>query len=243
MSPLLDVANFQARLVALGYDVGPAGADGRAGKLTKAAIEAFQRDHGLVVDGVVGRDTAAALLAAAPAGSGSVVSADWMPAARINRIIVHWTAGAHTPSGLDKSHYHILIDGSGALVRGRPSIALNDAGGTRAGYAAHTLNANSGSIGVALCGMAGAVERPFSAGPFPLQAVQWTRLATVCADLCRRYGIAVQPGTVLSHAEVQQTLGIRQRGKWDISRLPFNPSIVGATACGNALRAAVSAIL
>ena len=39
------------------------------------------------------------------------VSAAWMPPARMQRIIVHWTAGAHKASDLDKAHYHILIQG------------------------------------------------------------------------------------------------------------------------------------
>ncbi|MGF7055404.1 hypothetical protein GGC47_004615 [Bosea sp. OAE752] len=51
------------------------------------------------------------------------------------------------------------------------------------------------------------------------------------------------PKTVLSHAEVQGTLKIAQRGKWDIARLAFDPSAVGAKACGDTFRAATSALI
>ena len=161
----------------------------------------------------------------------------------MNRVIVHWTAGTHRASGLDRSHYHVLIEGDGKLVRGIPAISLNDSRGAKPGYAAHTLNCNTGSIGVSLCCMAGAVESPFNAGSAPMTRVQWDALPPVLADLCRRYGIPVTRKTVLSHAEVQGTLKIAQRGKWDISRLAFDPSVVGSAACGDAFRSSASALL
>lgn len=54
-----DVVQVQERLRELGYLVGPA--DGRPGQQTTGAIMAFQRVHGLAVDGVVGPQTIAAL--------------------------------------------------------------------------------------------------------------------------------------------------------------------------------------
>jgi len=54
-----DVHDVQLRLVALGYAVG--NADGVYGPTTAAAVRRFQRDHELVVDGVVGAKTAATL--------------------------------------------------------------------------------------------------------------------------------------------------------------------------------------
>ena len=44
-------------LIALGYDVGPTGADGEFGKNTYKAVVAFQKDHGLDADGEVGQMT------------------------------------------------------------------------------------------------------------------------------------------------------------------------------------------
>ena len=54
-----DVAELQEMLNARGYDCGKV--DGIFGKGTEAAVKAFQRDNGLTVDGVVGRNTWAAL--------------------------------------------------------------------------------------------------------------------------------------------------------------------------------------
>jgi hypothetical protein len=234
MDPI--VAAVQRRLNEIGY---PAGSpDGIRGPKTNAAIAAFGFD-------TLRRQVAVAAVtnpAVPPAVSWPVVPAEWMPPAKMKRVHVHWTAGKSKASDEDRDHYHILIEDDGKLVRGKPSIALN-AGPLKAGYAAHTLNANSGAIGVSLCGMRGAQESPFDSGSAPITPTQWAQLARVVADLCERYGIPVTPETVLSHAEVQETLGIHQRGKWDIARLPWNPKLVGATAVGNDLRAAVSAAL
>ncbi|RJG40872.1 peptidoglycan recognition family protein [Mesorhizobium sp. DCY119] len=223
MTTLLDVPRA---LLARGYDIGKTGADGDLGPSTLGAMLKVLKKVPVIL--------APAPVPSMPAG---VVPSDWMPWAEMQRIVVHWTAGSNTASVLDKEHYHILIEGSGKVVRGKPSIDLNQAP-VKKGYAAHTLNCNSGSIGVSLCGMAGAVESPFSAGNSPITRAQWEALPNVLADLCRRYSIPVTPSTVLSHAEVQATLGITQRGKWDIARLPFEPSVKGAKAVGDLFRAA-----
>ena len=52
-----DVRECQAILDRLGYDLGQWGVDGDFGKDTLAAVKAFQEDHGLVVDGIVGKMT------------------------------------------------------------------------------------------------------------------------------------------------------------------------------------------
>lgn len=52
----------QNRLISLGYSCGSYGADGVNGADTQAAIKAFQRDKGLAVDGIVGRNTWTKLL-------------------------------------------------------------------------------------------------------------------------------------------------------------------------------------
>lgn len=57
----MDVAEIQRALIARGYDLGPAGADGDAGPKTIAAVTAFQRAAGLVADGIAGPLTIKAL--------------------------------------------------------------------------------------------------------------------------------------------------------------------------------------
>ncbi|ATB06514.1 N-acetylmuramoyl-L-alanine amidase [Sinorhizobium meliloti] len=227
------VQSLQRRLISLGFPL-QFGADGDPGVETIAAVgKALDELEEL-------REVSSP--SPKPAQSSSIVPSDWMPAAKMERIICHWTAGAHKASEFDRGHYHILIEDDGKLIRGIPSIKLNEAPAQK-GYAAHTLGANSGSIGVSLCCMGGANEAPFDPGKYPMNREQWDALTSVVADLCRRYSIPVTDKTVLSHAEVQNNLGIQQRGKWDFTRLAFDPSVKGAKACGDKLRAEAKAKL
>lgn len=172
----------------------------------------------------------------------TMIPADWMPQAKMSRVILHWTAGSHKASDFDRQHYHVLIEGDGKVVKGFPSIAANSLPRVRPGYAAHTRSCNSGSIGVSMCCMANAVERPFNAGRYPLTKSQWAEASSVVAALCKHYGIKVTPETVLSHAEVQGNLGIKQAGKWDIAVLPFDPMTYNtARKVGDRFRAEVAA--
>lgn len=172
----------------------------------------------------------------------NTVPKSWLPAVTMERVICHWSAGAYNASWLDRKHYHLVIEGDGNLVRGDRSIADNTRP-IRGAYAAHTRRCNTGSIGVALACMAGAVERPFSAGRYPMTTAQWETLAHVVADCCRAYSLKVTPKTVLSHAEVQDNLGIAQRGKWDFARAVDDWEAEGARNVGDRLRAAVKRAL
>lgn len=64
-----NVMLLQQKLIELGYDLGPDGADGDFGAKTMAALMKFQEDYGLEVDGVFGQETFAAMSNACPAGS------------------------------------------------------------------------------------------------------------------------------------------------------------------------------
>ena len=231
------VQTLQRRLIASGFPLPKYGADGDFGGESIAAVNAAL-DELQALRGGAGATSAplASVAPAAQARPAGLIPAAWLPAAKMERIICHWTAGAHKASEFDRQHYHILIEDDGKLIRGIPSIKLNEAP-AKNGYAAHTLNCNTGSIGVSLCCMGGAHEAPFDPGKYPMTAKQFETLSTVVAELCRRYGIKITDKTVLSHAEVQGNLGIQQRGKWDYTRLAFVPSVIGARACGDKLRA------
>jgi len=56
------VEDIQRRLLSLGYDLGPTGVDGVFLGLTTEAVRAFQREHRLAEDGIVGRTTWSALV-------------------------------------------------------------------------------------------------------------------------------------------------------------------------------------
>lgn len=161
----------------------------------------------------------------------------WAPACAVRRIIVHWTAGGYVPSGLDRVHYHFLIGGDCAVVRGQRSV-VDNMSTTDGVYAAHTAGCNTGSVGVAVCAMRDARESPFDSGPCPMTQEQWETMARLTAELCRVYRLDVTEKTVLGHGEVERLLGIKQRGKWDPMKLPWIPA-AGSVTVGNMFRAAV----
>lgn len=155
----------------------------------------------------------------------------------LKRIIIHWTAGSYTASALDKEHYHFLIEGDGEVVEGNlpPSANLS----TRTTYAAHTRRLNTGSIGVSLCAMAGAQYSPFRTGKYPITEAQVDSLGLLVARLCVEHGIPVTRETVLTHAEVQPTLKVKQNGKWDITWLPTLASRTPPLSVGDLIRGEV----
>lgn len=173
----------------------------------------------------------------------TVIPQEWMPAAPMKRIIIHWTAGAQLASENDREHYHFLVEGDLDIVRGTLPVTANVPPLTEGKYAAHTRGSNSHSIGISICGMNGAVEQPFNAGKAPISAPQFSKLIAAVACLATRYSIPVTDKTILTHAEVQKNLGIKQNGKWDITRLPFDATVVGAKACGDKIRSMVKAAM
>lgn len=223
----MTVRELQKRLKSIGYDPGPV--DGLIGPATIRAINlALDRLDGIVTPLPVEPET--------------LVPMSWMPWAQMKGIIWHWTAGTHKANAVDKKPYHIIIEGDGKLIRGDYSIKDNEPP-AKADRAHHTLNCNTGYIGTSMAGMKDAKESPFSAGPYPITLVQWQTMSKVLADLCLRYGIPVTESTVLSHAEVEKTLGIKQRNKWDVARLPFDSTLIGAKAIGDEMRKEVKKLL
>ena len=171
-----------------------------------------------------------------------LIPKEWLPKAKMVRIICHWTAGSYKASDMEKEHYHILIEDNGKLIRGNHSIADNmDC--TDGDYAAHTGGANTRAIGISMCCMANATERPFNPGKFPMTEKQWDTLCRVAAELCKAYDIPVNSRSVLGHGEAHQNLGtVGNKGKWDTMVLPFRPSL-NREQVGNLLRTTVDMYL
>lgn len=203
------VRDLQARCAAFGFDPGPI--DNLWGVRTQQAVRAAMEARGV--------DSADALFH--PSG--------------LHRVIMHWTAGAYPVLKDELAHYHILIDKDGRAWPGllKPESNADVSDGS---YVAHTRALNTGSIGVAVDAMAGAHEVPFDAGSAPITEAQVDALAREVADLCMTYDIPVSKWTVLSHAEVQPTLGVWQRGKWDIKWIPGMDRPGDPVAVGDELR-------
>ena len=160
----------------------------------------------------------------------------------MKRIIIHWSAGTHKVSNLDREHYHFIIAGDGTVEVGKYPVSANDSTSDSV-YAKHTKDCNTGSIGVAVAAMAGAVEKPFSTGVYPITTEQVSALVALCARLAKQYGIPVTRETILTHAEVQPTLGIKQAGKWDITWLPGFHTKRDPVETGDFIRAHIAAAI
>lgn len=156
----------------------------------------------------------------------------------LKRVIIHWTAGTNKASVVDKRHYHYIVEGDGAVVAG--DLAPEANADTSDGYAAHTRNLNTGSIGVAFAAMHGAKERPFDAGAYPITPKQVDAMARLVWTLCEKYRIPITRTTVLTHAEVQPTLGVAQSGKWDVTWLPDMAWPADPVTAGDMLRKEIS---
>ena len=137
----------------------------------------------------------------------------------MKRIVIHWTAGTNQPCSTDYEHYHFLINKDGIVVNGKyaPEDNRNCMDGK---YAAHTGGGNTDSIGVAMCGMYGFVNRD-KVGNYPLTKEQCERCFKLVAELCRKYCIRITPQTVMTHYEFGQAHPKSSSyGKIDIVYLP-----------------------
>lgn len=137
----------------------------------------------------------------------------------MKRIIIHWTGGANSPNVHEKECYHFLIDSLGEVHNGncKPEDNLNCYDGK---YAAHTGGGNTGSIGIALCGMFGYKSRQ-SIGNYPLTKVQCERCFKLIAELAKKYNISINPQNVMTHYEFGKAHpNTSSAGKPDITFLP-----------------------
>lgn len=141
----------------------------------------------------------------------------------IKRIIIHWTGGVYQPNEKEYNSYHFLINGDGLTIKGKytPQDNENCSDGR---YAAHTGGGNTGSIGVTLCGMLGYQEGKPNSTKYPLKEKQCEACWKKVAELCKLYGLKINPETVMTHFE----FGLKHpnttsKGKIDIVYLPPYP--------------------
>ena len=152
----------------------------------------------------------------------------------MKRIIIHWTAGTNQPNNIDYQHYHYLVNGGGLVIAGmyKPEDNENCTDGK---YAQHCGGGNTGSIGVAMCGMYGFMSANVI-GAYPLKKVQCERCFKLIAELCKKYNIPITPETVLTHYEFGKAHPkTTSYGKIDIIHLPAYPEIT-QNAMGDFIR-------
>lgn len=140
----------------------------------------------------------------------------------MNRLTWHHSGGGYKPSETDLLHYHFVIDGDGEVHHGNHTVDENSSGLRliEGHYAAHTWKLNSGNIGAAVAAMAGGQWADPYGCKAPVRNVQIDSLITLSAALVVTYDVAVDREHTLSHAEVQPTLGVTQRNKWDFDYDP-----------------------
>lgn len=181
------------------------------------AILGHQR---LVVDGIMGPNTRAGIQEACRIRK--VRRKEELFDRGVRGVVWHWTAGAFGFIDLEKDHYNFLHSVKGDTIQGNHTVASQVMYDWRRNIgASHTRNMNSGWIGCSVDAMTGAEQKnPMKWGTNPITWEGIDAMLEQTADLCREYDIPVSKWTTLSHAEVQPTLGIAQRQKWDYTVLP-----------------------
>lgn len=142
----------------------------------------------------------------------------------MKRIIVHWTAGGPVPTSYEKERYHFLVDSLGKIHLGKfkPEANLVCREGL---YAMHAGGGNTGSIGISMCGMAG-FRNKNNQGNFPITKVQFEATMKYCAELAKKYNIAITDETAMTHYEFGQAHPrTTSHGKIDIIFIPPYPWI------------------
>lgn len=154
-------------------------------------------------------------------------------------VVWHWTGGTHQANSIDVQHYHWIVNGDGSIVPGvSPTRNFHPC---PANYGAHTRNLNSGWLAISLSCLGGPGTNENNQGQWPMTKAQADMMVAISAQLAEHYGIPVQRPSkadrrgFLSHAEVQDALGISQAGKWDFT-VCYDPKVRGAKNVGDFFR-------
>ena len=156
----------------------------------------------------------------------------------VRGVVWHWTAGANGLISLEKNAYNFLHDTKGNTYDGNSTVAEQVMYDWRRGIgASHTKSMNTGWIGQSVDAMAGAKQtNPITWGLHPIAWDGIDAMLKQTADLHHEYGFPISKWTTLSHAEVQPTLGVKQRWKWDYAVLPGDSKSRDPVEVGNILR-------
>jgi hypothetical protein len=203
----------------------------------QARVNALSGTKVLIVDGMSGPNTRAAVKETMRLHR-KTKEKHLFDDSGLHGVIWHWTAGLSIPSELDRDHYNDLFDKNGNQYDGaaRPEHQANYDWRKGVGVS-HTRNANTGRIGLAVAGMAGAEGWPkLKWGHHQLTWEGIDAMLERTALYSKKFWIPVSPWSTLSHAEVQQTLGIQQKNKWDYMVLPGDSKVRDAVEVGNILR-------
>lgn len=203
----------------------------------QARVNAIFNQPVLVVDGMNGPNTRKGV-AAAMKERRVRKPQELVHDSGLHRIIWHWTAGTYTDIEGAIDHYNDVFDKDGNHYdgRARPEHQANYDWRKKIGVS-HTLNSNTGNIGMAVAAMAGADGWPtMEWGKYPLTWEGIDAMLKRTAYYSEEFDIPVTPWSILSHAEVEPTLGIKQRNKWDIRILPGMDAVREAREIGDMLR-------
>jgi hypothetical protein len=162
----------------------------------------------------------------------------------LHGIIWHWAASSYTVTDKVLSHYN----------DGHDHLGNSYDGGARAEHQAnydwrkgvgvsHSRNANTGRIGQAVIAMGNAEGWPLDVGQYPMTWAGIDAMLMRGVDYHYQFDIPITPWSMLTHAEIQPTLGITQNGKWDIRWLPEDAKVTDAREAGDILRARMRGML
>jgi len=154
-------------------------------------------------------------------------------------IVFHWAASSYNVTNDTTKHYNGLFDHTGIEYDGG-APAGHQAQYSRTYGVSHTLNNNTGFVGLAVSGMGDASANwganSVDQGKWPLTWKGVDAMLKKGAFYCKQYDIRPSKWTTLTHAEVQPSLNITQRGKWDFQVLPESTTLLSPIVCGDILR-------
>ena len=166
----------------------------------------------------------------------------------VDRIILCWTSTGYEFEGLSKARYHFAVDNKANIHRGKYTVDDNTEIVERekepSEYAKFVRGLNENSISVAMTGMVNITPKIESPGlvktDYPITRIQFDTFCILVNHLRNIYGIPLNYRTILSRAEIEETLKIKQSKRLDISLLPFydttNFAIYDPVYVGNKIR-------